>query len=66
MNMTDLPLVGPLLDPYEGVRSMSGPMSVLGGLAGFIKAVIGLGARPTAGLFESGSKVLQVPAHPLM
>lgn len=51
---------GPILDPYEGLRSMSGPMSILGGLAGFIKAVIGLGARPTAGFIESGSKVLQV------
>jgi hypothetical protein len=50
---------GTLLDPYEGARSMKGPWKIAGLLVGILKALLGLGARPTAGVIESGSKILQ-------
>lgn len=51
---------GLLLDPYEGARSMSGWLAAVGAMLGVAKAILGLGMRPTAGVFETTSKVLQV------
>lgn len=50
---------GLVLDPYEAAR-LKGPMMPISFLAGCIKAAIGLLVRPSIGILESSSKLLQV------
>ena len=49
---------GIVLDPYEGSRA-PGHMAVVGAVAGFFKAMAGLMLRPSIGILEATSKLLQ-------
>ena len=52
------PHSGIVLDPYEGSRA-PGHMAVVGAVAGFFKAMAGLMLRPSIGILEATSKLLQ-------
>ena len=56
---THLLSTGAFLDPYEGARSMPGSMLLLGFSLGLFKGLVGLMARPSAGVIEGSSKLLQ-------
>ena len=49
---------GIVLDTYEGSRA-PGYMAAVGAVAGFLKAVTGLFLRPSIGILEAASKLLQ-------